>query len=77
MRHLSKISDDEVSLYILTKGKGKLGFMSAECNILEDFLDSDRITLLIRDFDTNESKPWDWCLDTDTFCLEREREIFF
>ena len=77
MWHLREITDDEVSLNILPECKCKLGLVCTECCILEDFLNSYGITFFIRDFDTHETKTWDWCLDTDAFCFECKCEVFF
>ena len=77
MRHLREVSDDEVSLDILPECECELGLVCAECCILEYFLNSHGISLLIRDFYADKTKTWNRCLDTDTLCLERECEVFF
>lgn len=48
-----------------------------EAIVFENFTDSDDVSFFIWYFDPDESNSWDWCLNTDTFCLEGEGEIFF
>lgn len=77
MWHLREISDDEVTIYILSYSYSELRLVVSECIIFEDFLDPDGISFFIWDFDPDESKSWDRSLNTDRFCFECECEIFF
>ncbi len=77
MGHLREISDDAVAIDILPYCDRELGLVVRECSILEDFFDPDGVSFFIGYLDTDESEPWDRCLDTDRFCLEREREVVF
>lgn len=75
MRHLREVSDDEVSIDILTDREREFRLVMDEAVIFEDFSDTDGIAFLIRDFDPDESESWDGCLDTYRFGLQGEREI--
>ncbi len=77
MRHLCEISDDELTIDIFSYSDRELRLVSREAHILEDFLDPDGVSLLIRDFDPDEPKSWYRCLDTDRLRLQSEREILF
>lgn len=76
MGHLREVSDDEVTIDIFSDRERELGFMLSKGFVFEEFLDTDDITFLIRDFDPDEAEAWNRCLDTDTFGLEGESEVF-
>lgn len=77
MGHLREISDDEVTIDILPYSERELRLVMGEAIIFEDFSYTDNISFLIRNFDPDEPESRDWCLDTDGFCLQGKREIFF
>ena len=77
MWHLREISDDIVTVDILSHCECDLRLMMTECIIFEDFPYTYDIAFLIWDFDTHESESWDRCLDTDRLRLECESEVFF
>lgn len=76
MWHLREVSYDIFAIDILSHRECDLRLMMTECIIFEDFPDTHDITLLIRDFDPDESEPWDRCLDTDILGFQGESEIF-
>jgi hypothetical protein len=75
--HLREISGDIVAVYILAHGERDLRLMPSKYTVFEHFSDTDDITLLIRDFDTDEPESWNRRLDTDRFCFQSESEVFF
>ena len=77
MGHLRKVSDDEVTIDILSHGDGEFRLMVCEAIIFEDFAYSYDIAFFVWYLDAHESESWDRCLDTDRFRFQGEGEIFF
>lgn len=75
MWHLREITDDEVTIDILTYGEGELRLVMCEAVIFEDFSNSDDVSFFIWHLDPDESESWNWRLDADGFCLQCQGEI--
>ena len=77
MWHVFQITDDRISSDTRPHTHSKFWRMFGKCGTFDDLAQTHNITTIIRHFDADKSETRNRCLNTDIFCFQGQRQIFF